>query len=97
MAKKYPFTKDIDGRIYFHLKKKTAQEMALLVLALAYLWRISKRGLLDAIKGNGFKDDNPRKAIRSISHCVENNKNDQSRLLSPGLQKAKEKTRRMDT
>jgi hypothetical protein len=88
--KKYPFIEEVDGRVYFHLKKKTAPDVALLALSHAYPGRISKQGLIDTIKLNGFKDDNARKAIQSISQLVDNNGNDQLCLLAPGLRKAEE-------
>ena len=88
--KKYPFIEVVNGRIYFHLKKKTATDVALLALTHRYPHRTSKQGLIDAIKQNGFTDNNARKAVQRILHLVDNDGNDQLRLLAPGLKKAEE-------
>jgi hypothetical protein len=88
--KKYPFIEDVDGRVYFYLKKKTAPDIALVALAHAYPGRISRQDLVDTIKRNGFKDDNARKAVLGISGLVDNDGHDQLRLLAPGLQKAEQ-------
>ncbi|MCX6570514.1 MAG: hypothetical protein NT006_03710 [Candidatus Aminicenantes bacterium] len=88
--KKYPFIEEVDGRVYFHLEKKTAPDVALLALDHAYPGRLSKQNLIDAIKRNGFSSDNARKAVQSISHFVDNDGNDRLRLLAPGLRRAEE-------
>jgi len=88
--KKYPIIEEVDGRVYFHIKEKTAPDMALLTLAHEYPGRILKPDLIDTIKRNGFKEDNARKAVQAISHLVDNDGDDQLRLLAPGLRKAEE-------
>lgn len=88
--KRYPFIENVDGRVYFYLKKKTAPDIALVSLAHEYPGRTSKKDLTDTIERNGFSYDSARKAIQSIAHLVDNDGQDNFRLLSPGLQKAEQ-------
>jgi len=88
--KKYPFIENVDGRVYFYLKRKTASDIALVALAYEYPRRLSKRDLAHTIERNGFSRVNAYKAIRSIAQLVDNDGHDQLRLLVPGLQKAEE-------
>ncbi len=88
--KKYPLVEVVDGRVYFHLKKKTAPDIALLTLANCYPRRVSKQDLVDAVKRHGFTDPNSRMAILGIKRVVDNDGSDNLRLLAPGLERAEE-------
>jgi len=90
VEKKYPLFEEVNGRMYFHLKKKTATEVALLALARRYPGRITKQELIDTIKRNGFKESNARKAIKRVTHLVDNDGNDRLRVLLPGLRKSEQ-------
>ena len=88
--KKYPLVEEVDGRVYFHLKKKSAPAVALLALARRYPGRIAKRDLIATVKRNGFSEANARVAVQRISRLADNDDNDQLRLLAPGLKEAEE-------
>ena len=51
---KYPLSKEVDGRLYFHIKDKTATDVALLALARRHPARIARQDLVDIVKRNGF-------------------------------------------
>ncbi|MEN6560205.1 MAG: hypothetical protein ABFD52_05480 [Acidobacteriota bacterium] len=89
-AKKYPSIEEIDGRVYFHLRKKTARDVALLALAHYHPRRLSKQDLIDTITRNQFTPDNARMAVQRILSVVDNDGNDRLRILAPGLKEAEE-------
>lgn len=88
--KKYPLVEEVDGRVYFHLKKKSAPDVALLALAYRYPSRITKQDLVATVRRNGFSEANARVAVQRISKLVDNDGNDQLRVLGPGLRRAEE-------
>jgi hypothetical protein len=88
--KKYPLVEEVDGRVYFHLSKGTAPDVALLTLAYYYPRRVPRQDLVDAVKRHGFSDPNSRMAIHGIRRLVDNDGNDNLRLLAPGLKRAEE-------
>ena len=89
-TKKYPSIEEIDGRVYFHLRKKTARDVALLALALYHPRRLSKQNLIDTITRNQFTPANARMAVQRILSVVDNDGNDRLRILAPGLKEAEE-------
>jgi len=89
-AKKYPSIEEVDGRVYFYLREKTARDVALLALAHQHPRRLSKQDLIEAIKRNGFKPNNARMAVQRILSVVDNDGNDRLRILAPGLKEAEE-------
>ena len=93
--KKYPMVEEIDGRVYFHIKKRTAPDIALLTLAYYHPQRVPKQNLVEAVKRHGFKDPNSRMAILAIKCLVDNDGSDNLRLLAPGLKKAEQIKRRV--
>jgi len=88
VRKKYPLIEEVDGRMYFHLRKKTAPEVALLALACRYPKRIEKQELVETVRRNGFTDANARMAVKNTSRFVDNDGKDRLRLLATGLQEA---------
>lgn len=86
--KKFPLAEEVDGRVYFHLKKRAATDVALLALALRHPRRIPKQGLIDTVKRNGFKDANARMAVQRVMRFVDNDGQDRLRLLATGLREA---------
>jgi hypothetical protein len=88
--KKYPIVEEVDGRVYFHLKKMTAPDIALLTLAHHHPRRVPKQDLLDVLKRHGFTDPNSRMAILGIKRLVDNDASDNLRLLAPGLKRAEQ-------
>jgi len=87
-AKKYPNIEEIEGRIYFHFPNISATDVAFLVLAHRHPKRISKQDLIKAIGQNHFSVNNARMAVQRINRFMDNDGNDQLRLLIPGLRKA---------
>lgn len=88
--KRYPMIEDVEGHIYFHRKKKTATEVALVVLAHQYPGRVEKQELVATVKRNGFSLANARVAVSRILRMVDENDNGELRLLAPGLKQAEE-------
>lgn len=88
VRKKYPLIEEVNGRMYFHLRKKSAPDVALLALACRYPKRIEKQELVETVKRNGFTDANARMAVKNIARFVDNDGKDRLRLLATGLQKA---------
>jgi len=89
-AKKYPYIEEIEGRAYFHFKDISATDVALLALAHHHPRRTVKQELINTIKRHGFSDSYARKAVQRISRLVDDNGNNQLRLLIPGLKEAEE-------
>jgi hypothetical protein len=88
--KKYPLVEEVNGRVYFHLKKKSAPDVALLALARRYPNRIARRDLIATVTRNGFSEANARVAVQRISRLTDNDGADNLRLLAPGLKRADE-------
>jgi hypothetical protein len=76
--------------MYFHLKKKSAPDVALLALARRYPKRIEKQELIDTVVRNGFRTRNAQMAVQRVLRFVDNDGSDQLRLLAPGLRKAEQ-------
>ena len=90
VEKRYPLIKDVDGRVYFHIKGKSAVDAALLALAYRYPKRMSKDDLVAAVRRNGFKETNAKVAVQRIAKLVDDDGAGQLRLLAPGLKTAEE-------
>lgn len=90
MERKYPLIEEVEGRMYFHLKKKSALDVALLALARRYPRRMGKQDLVDTVKRNGFRGSNARMAVQRITRFVDNDGQDRLRLLATGLRKAEQ-------
>jgi hypothetical protein len=90
VEKRYPLIEDVDGRVYFHIKGKSAVDAALLALAYRYPKRMSKDELVDAVRRNGFKVTNAKVAVQRIAKLVDDDGRGQLRLLAPGLKTAEE-------
>ncbi len=88
IRKKYPLIEEVEGRVYFHLKKKTAPDVALLALARRYPRRIEKQELVETVKRNGFTDANARMAVKNTARFVDNDGEDRLRALATGLREA---------
>jgi hypothetical protein len=88
--KRYPNLENVDGRLYFHLRKKSAVDVALLALAYRYPKRMSKQELFETVKRNGFKEKNAKVAVQRIAKLVDDDGTGQFRLLAPGLKAAEE-------
>src|SRR5258708_10192159 len=92
--KRYPMIEEVEGHVYFHRKKKTATEVALVVLAHRYPGRIERQELVSTIKRNGFSLANARVAVSRILRMADENGVGELRLLAPGLKQAEELMKR---
>lgn len=90
VEKKYPVLEEIEGRIYLHAKKKSAVDVALVVLARRHPKRIGRSELIDIVKRNGFSVANAKVAVGRIGKFVDDDGNGELRLLTPGLKRAEE-------
>lgn len=88
--KKYPLIEEVDGRVYFHYRKKSASDVALLALAYCYPKRMNEEEVIETVKRHGFKKNNARVAVSRIKRYVDDDGNSNLRLLAPGLRKAEE-------
>jgi hypothetical protein len=90
VEKRYPLIEDVDGRVYFHIKGKSAVDAALLALAYRYPKRMSKDDLVATVRRNGFKVKNAKVAVQRIAKLADDDGKGQLRLLAPGLKTAEE-------
>ncbi|MGD0651003.1 MAG: hypothetical protein ABSA97_07670 [Verrucomicrobiia bacterium] len=90
MVRKYPLIEEVDGRVYFHHKKKSAPDVALLALSYCYPNRMKEEDLIATIKRHRFKDTNARMAVTRIRKFTDDDGQGQLRLLAPGLKEAEE-------
>lgn len=97
MERKYPLIEEVEGRMYFHLQKKSARDVALLALARRYPRRIPRQELIDTVKRNGFKESNARMAVQRIARFADNDGQDRLRLLAPGLREAEQITKEVSS
>lgn len=88
VRRKYPLIEEVDGRMYFHIKNKSAPDVVLLALARRYPKRVEKQELVETVKRNGFSEKNARIAVRRSDRFVDNDGQDRLRLLNPGLREA---------
>jgi hypothetical protein len=90
VEKKYPMVEEIEGRMYFHLKGKTAPDVALMALARRHPARLARQDLVDTVKRNGFSLNNARVAVTRIGNMIDDDGEGNLRLLAPGLKRAEE-------
>lgn len=90
VEKKYPLVEEVEGRMYFHLKKKAAPDVALMALARRHPARMGRQDLVETVKRNGFSLNNARVAVTRISKMVDDDGDGNLRLLAPGLKRAEE-------
>jgi len=90
VKKKFPVVEDVDGRIYLHVKKKSATDTGLVILARSYPHRVGRDDLIAAIKRNGFSLENAKVAVGRLTRFFDDDGTGQLRLLAPGLKRAEE-------
>jgi len=86
--RRYPQVEEVDGRVYFHLKKISARKVALLSLWHRHPRRIPKADLIAAIERHHFSADNARLAVKRLAKVVDEDHTGAFRLLQPGLAEA---------
>lgn len=94
IEKKYPLIEDIDGRVYLHLRNKSARDVALAILAFRHPMRMRREHLISSVKRNGFSENNSRMAVKRIGSVVDTDDEDNLRLLQTGLREAEELLRK---
>jgi hypothetical protein len=90
VERKYPVVEEVEGRMYFHVKNKTAPDVALMALARRHPARMGRQDLIDTVRRNGFSLNNARVAVTRISKMVDDDGSGNLRLLVPGLRRAEQ-------
>ncbi|CAN5513557.1 hypothetical protein BH10PSE7_BH10PSE7_00980 [soil metagenome] len=88
--RRYSVIESVDGRVYLHATKKSAVEVALVVLAHHHPKRMIHNDLVEAVKRNGFSQNNANLAIRRIKTLMDFDEAGDMRLLSTGLQRSEQ-------
>ena len=88
--RRYSVVENVEGRIYLHAAKKSAVEVALVVLAQHHPKRMARVDLVEAVKRNGFSQDNANVAVTRIKPLVDLDNAGHMRLLSTGLRRAED-------
>jgi hypothetical protein len=89
--RRYSAIEKVEGRVYLHAAKKSAVEVALVVLAELYPKRMQPSDLIEAVKRNGFTQNNAKLALSRISQYLDiEPTTGELRLLSTGLRRAEE-------
>jgi hypothetical protein len=90
VQKKYPLVEYVDGRTYFHGRKKSAPDLLLLALAEVYPGRLSVSDLLATAVRHGFTLANARKGLSRIRRYVDDDGEGGLRSLVTGLERAEQ-------
>jgi hypothetical protein len=86
--RRYSVVEKIEGRVYLHAAKKSAVEVALVVLAQRHPKRMAPVDLIEAVKRNGFRQNNASTAAKRIEPYLDFDQAGEMRLLSTGLRRA---------
>ena len=86
--RKYPTIEEVDGRVYFHIARKSARDIALLALRHKHPERISKNELIQSIIRHKFTKHNAAMAVSRLVRLVDDDGSGNLRLLAPGLREA---------
>src|SRR5439155_2259384 len=89
-ARRYPLIEEVDGRVYFHHKNKSALDVALMALAYQHPKTMSQVDLVAAIRRHGFKANNAEVAAARANRYTDDDGKGNLRLLSTGIKKAEE-------
>jgi len=90
VQRRYPLIEEVDGRTYFHFKRASAVDVALVALAHRYPARVAVDDLTDLLTRHRFSAANARVAARRIKKFVDEDENGLLRLLAPGLKRAEQ-------
>jgi hypothetical protein len=88
--RKFPFTEDIDGRLYFSLKGLSARDVELLTLWRIHPQRMSKDDLIAAAKRHGNSEANAKVGLSRLNRVVDDDGQGNYRLLLSGVAEAEE-------
>jgi hypothetical protein len=87
MQRRYPFTEDIDGRIYTDIAK-SAHEAALLILWHVYPTRMSNTELIASLVRHDYTDNNAKVTVSRLTRYVDSDGIGNLRLRNTGLRRA---------
>ena len=87
MRRRYPFTEDIDGRIYTDIAS-SASEAALLILWHVYPARMSIAELVASLVGHDYTNNNANVTVSRLTRYVDDDGAGNVRLRNSGLRKA---------
>jgi hypothetical protein len=86
--RQYSVVEKVEGRVYLHAARKSAVEVALVVLAQHHPKRMAPANLVEAVRRNGFTQNNAKVAVSRIAPYVDFDQTGEMRLLSTGLRRA---------
>jgi HEPN domain-containing protein len=89
MRRKFPFTEEIEGRVYVDIGK-SAKEVALLVLWTIYPRRMNQTQLEASLVRHGYSHKNAKVAVSRVAAYVDDDSNGNLRLRTRGLKIAEE-------
>ena len=87
MRRRYPFTEDIDGRIYADIAK-SAHEAALLILWHVYPARMTNAELTASLVRHDYTNNNANVTVSRLNRFVDNDGIGNFRLRNTGLRRA---------
>lgn len=87
MKRKYPFTEQIDGRVYVDIAN-SAREAALLILYAIFPKRMSEESLARQVARHGYTDANAEMGVKRIRTRVDNDGHGHLRLRNVGVREA---------
>jgi hypothetical protein len=87
MRRRYPFTEEIDGRVYSDIGD-SAPQVGLLILWHVYPKRLSESDLINSIRRHGYTDKNASVAVSRLYRFVDDDGNGNLKLRNTGLREA---------
>jgi hypothetical protein len=89
MRRRFPFTEDIEGRIYADIAS-SAHEAAILILWHAYPARVSKHELTESLIRHDYSTNNANVSVSRLTRYVDDDGSGNLRLRNTGLRRAEE-------
>jgi HEPN domain-containing protein len=89
MKRRFPFTEEIEGRVYVDIAQ-SAKEVALLILWTIYPRRMQKTELEASVMRHDYTEKNARVAVSRIVPYVDDDGTGNLKLRNSGLKKAEE-------
>jgi len=83
-----PVVERVDGRVYFHIRGKSARQVAVLTLWQQHPKRMGKEDIIAAVIRNRFTRKDALTALGRIGGVVDDDGAGNLRLLEPGLREA---------
>jgi len=87
MRRRYPFTEEIDGRVYTDIAQ-SALDAAVLILWHVYPVRMSREDLIASLIRHDYSENNSNVAASRVSRYVDNDGEGNLRLRNTGLRRA---------